>query len=108
MGINDIRLTSPVIAFQEGSQARNNDGDWNTPLTLMTSAAAGVLNLGLGPVAELRFYNVDSDINALGGPIYGSEDPTYQDVSFPGFANYGLVSPSDVRLSAQSSRQRLT
>jgi hypothetical protein len=56
-----------VGAFQAGSLARNNEGDWNTPLTLMTSATAGVFNLGLGPVAELRFYNVDSDINALGG-----------------------------------------
>ena len=66
MGLNDVRLTSSIGAFQAGSLARNNDGDWNTPLTLMTSATAGMFNLGLGPVAELRFYNVDCDVNALG------------------------------------------
>ena len=87
-------------AIQAGSKISDNDGDWNTPLTLMTSAAAGVFNVGLGPVAELRFYNVDGDVNALGAPIYGPEDPVYLDVSFPGFANYGIVSPNDVRLSA--------
>jgi hypothetical protein len=99
-GLNDIRLTSPVGAFAAGSKITDSDGDWNTPLTLMTSAAAGVVNLGLGPVAELRFYNKDGDVNALGAPIYGSEDPVYLDVSFPGFASYGIVSPNDVRLSA--------
>jgi hypothetical protein len=83
-----------------GSKIKNNDVDWNTPLTLMLGATAGVVNLGLGPVAELRFYNKDGDVTSLGAPIYGSEDPVYLDVSFPGFANYGIVSPNDVRLSA--------
>jgi len=75
---------------------QEHDGDWNTPLTLMTSYTAGVFNLGLGPVAELRFYNADGDVNTLGALIYGSEDPIYLDVSFPGFASNGIVSPNDV------------
>jgi hypothetical protein len=95
-GLNDVRLSSPVGAIQAGSKVSDNDGDWNTPLALMTSAAAGVVNLG--PVAELRFYNIDGDVNSLGAPVYGSEDPVYLDVSFPGFATYGIVSPNDVRL----------
>jgi hypothetical protein len=98
-GLNDVRLTSPVGTFAAGSKIKNSDGDWNTPLTLMLGATAGIVNLGLGPVAELRFYNIDGDVNALGAPIYGPEDPVYLDVSFPGFANYGIVSPNDVRLS---------
>ena len=97
-GPSDVRLSSPEYAA--GTRIRNNDHDGNTPLVLMTSATAGVVNLGLGPVAELRFYNKDGDVNSLGAPIYGSEDPIYLDVSFPGFANYGIVSPNDVRLSA--------
>jgi hypothetical protein len=99
-GLNDVRLSSPIGAIVAGSKIKNNDVDWNTPLTLMLGATAGVVNLGLGPVAELRFYNKDGDVNTLGAPIYGSEDPIYLDVSFPGFANYGIVSPNDVRLSA--------
>jgi hypothetical protein len=99
-GLNDVRLTSPVGTFVAGSKIKNSDGDWNTPLTLMLGATAGIVNLGLGPVAELRFYNIDGDVNALGAPVYGSEDPVYLDVSFPGFANYGIVSPNDVRLSS--------
>ena len=99
-GLNDVRLSIPIGALVAGSKIKNNDADWNTPLTLMLGATAGVVNLGLGPVAELRFYNKDGDVNTLGAPIYGSEDPIYLDVSFPGFANYGIVSPNDVRLSA--------
>ena len=98
-GLNDVRLSSPIGAIVAGSKIKNNDVDWNTPLTLMLGATAGVVNLGLGPVAELRFYNKDGDVNTLGAPIYGSEDPIYLDVSFLGFANHGIVSPNDVRLS---------
>lgn len=99
-GLNDVRVSSPTGGIEAGSKIRNNDADWNTPLTLMLGATAGVVNLGLGPVAELRFYNKNGDVNSLGAPIYGPEDPIYLDVSFPGFANYGIVSPNDVRLSS--------
>jgi hypothetical protein len=98
--LNDVRLSSPVGAFKAGSKVRNNDGDFNTPLTLMLGATGGVINIGLGPIAQLRFYNINGDVNQAGFPIYGSEDPVYLDISFPGFGGYGIVSPNDVRLSA--------
>jgi hypothetical protein len=97
--LNDVRLSSPTGNFVAGSKIKDNDPDGSTPLTLMLGANAGVVKLGLGPVAELRFYNKDGDVNALGAPVYGSEDPVYLDVSFPGFGSYGIVSPNDVRLS---------
>jgi hypothetical protein len=96
-GTMDVRLTN--IIYRAGTKIVDANRDTNMPLTLMLSAMAGVLKLGVGPVAELRFYNANGNVNSLGSPIYDGPDSLYLDISYPGQNNCGIVSPNDVRLS---------
>lgn len=94
----DVRLTD--ILYSAGSKVNATDIDYGKPLTLMVDASAGAIKLGLGPVAELRFYNANGNVNAMGSPIYDGLDSVYLDISYPGPGSYGTVSPNDVRLSS--------
>jgi hypothetical protein len=96
-GTRDVRLTN--ILYRAGTKILDADRDTNMPLILMLGATAGVLDLVYGPVAEIRFYNANGNVNSLGAPIYDGPDSVYLDISSPGSAGNGVVSPNDVRLS---------
>ena len=57
-----------------------------------------------GPVASLRFYNANGNVDGMGRPVYGYEDDVYIDISLPNAASggltFGFVVPNDVRLFA--------
>lgn len=94
---NDVRLNQ-INGLAAGTKVvdYNPDHDKNAvPMVVPVS-------LG-GPIATLRFYNGNGNVNEVGVPIYDCGDDVYIDISLPGSAvgghPFGFVSPNDIRLS---------
>jgi len=94
---NDIRIGS-YLGLSSGSKILNyydNDAPVSPMIVPVSSG---------GPVASLRFYNANGNVDGMGRPVYGYEDDVYIDISLPNAASggltFGFVVPNDVRLFA--------
>jgi hypothetical protein len=91
---NDIRLNA-VDGLAAGTKVLDYHPDHDKPAVPMIQP---FLVPPGGPIATIRFHNVNGNVDLLGNPIYDSHDAVYLDISLPGA--FGLVMPNDVRLSA--------
>jgi hypothetical protein len=92
---NDVRIGS-YLGLSSGSKILNyydNDAPVSPMIVPVSSG---------GPVASLRFYNSNGNVDETGSPIYDYEDDVYIDISLSGSAAsgfpFGFVVPNDVRL----------
>ncbi|MGC9514936.1 hypothetical protein [Methanocrinis sp.] len=94
----DVRL-GPVLGLSPGTKVLNYHPDNDGPAIPMIVPVAGG-----APVATLRFYNANGNVDGNGDPIYDFSDDVYIDVSLPsvpmGGFPFGFVVPNNVRLSA--------
>jgi hypothetical protein len=94
---NDVRIGS-YLGLSPGSKILNyydNDAPVSPMIVPVSSG---------GPVASLRFYNANGNVDGTGRPVYDYEDDVYIDISLPSVAAggfpFGFVVPNDVRLFA--------
>jgi hypothetical protein len=93
---NDIRVTPiPTKGLLAGTKVKNFDEDHDKPIIQMVCFP--VMSDPWWPVANIRFYNVNGNVNAVGAPVYDQPDIVYVDVPGPRIA--GEVSPGDIRLT---------
>ena len=94
---NDVRLGS-YLGLSSGAKLLNSY-DNDAPVAPMIVPVSGG-----APVATLRFYNANGNVDLMGQPIYDFTDDVYIDISLPSVAMggfpFGFVVPNDVRLSA--------
>jgi hypothetical protein len=94
----DVRL-GPVCGLSPGTKVLDYHPDNDGPaIPMIVPLSAG------GPVATIRFYNANGNVDGNGDPIYDYSDNVYIDVSLPSVAMggfpFGFVVPNNVRLSA--------
>jgi hypothetical protein len=94
----DVRL-GPVCGLSPGTKVLDYHPDNDGPaIPMIVPLSAG------GPVATIRFYNANGNVDGNGDPIYDYNDDVYIDVSLPSVAMggypFGFVVANNVRLSA--------
>jgi len=93
----DVRL-GPVLGLSPGTKVLDYHPDRDGPaIPMIVPISAG------GPVATLRFYNANGNVNGIGDPIYDYSDDVYIDISLPSVAMggypFGFVVPNNIRLT---------
>ena len=97
---NDVRLVR-VGGLAPGTKILDihPDNDWPV-IPMIVPLSSG------GPIATLRFYNANGNVDGVGNPIYDYSDDLYIDISLPSIAfagaggyPFGFVVPNNVRLT---------
>lgn len=94
--VNDIRLTQVGGMLAAGTRVFDFHPDHDK---LAIPLISPVTVNPLGPLAAIRFFNRNGNIDLFGNPIYDAEDDVYLDISL-NYANaFGFVVPNNLRLS---------
>jgi hypothetical protein len=94
--INDIRLTQVGGLLAPGTRVLDFHPDHDKVATPLISPVTPVPS---GPLAAIRFFNRNGNIDPLGFPVYDSEDDVYLDISLNYLTTFGFVVPNNLRLS---------
>jgi hypothetical protein len=93
----DVRL-GPVLGLSPGTKVLDYHPDRDGPAIPMIVPVSGG-----GPVATLRFYNANGNVDGNGDPIYDYSDDVYIDLSLPSVAlggyPFGFVVANNVRIT---------
>lgn len=95
---NDVRLVR-VGGLAPGTKVLDYHPDNDDPVIPMIVPLSAA-----GPMATLRFFNGNGNVDGMGVPIYDYSDDVYIDLSLPsvlmGGYPFGFVVPNNVRLTA--------
>jgi len=97
---NDVRLNQ-IYGLAPGTKVLDYHPDNDGPaVPMIVPISAGT------PIATIRFYNTNGNVNGGGKPIYDYADDVYIDVSLSSASGYpfGFVVPNDIRLTTSPLR----